>query len=198
METLFEQLVIEMPSFAEGAKSETPPRERVAAAWDFIEAYSEGMRGIREAIFRLWGTLGLGDYGAAPLSYVFDPGPATHLTGRLRGLTRTLGLFRAGFLAPEQVVEELHTVTDSLLREAVGKTGSFPQRIERAHAAGYLTHEMYGDVLDMNKRRVRAKHHGDSIPTDAAVPLVNLVTRACQALLVAVAEQGRKTTEAEQ
>lgn len=72
-----------------------------------IEAYFEGMKDIRASIFQMWEVLGLGDYSAAPLSFVFDPGSATHLAGRLRGLTRTLGMFRAGYLPPEQAVEEL-------------------------------------------------------------------------------------------
>jgi len=197
METLFEQLALELPAFAEGARSKVPPRDRVAAAWDVIEAYFVGMKDIRASIFGLWEALGLGDYGAAPLSYVFDPGAATHLAGRLRGLTRTLGMFRAGYLPPEQAVEELHTATESLLREAVGKAGSFPDKVERAHAAGYLTHEMYEDVLAMNKLRVKAKHHGQSIPADVAMGVVNAVARACQALLLALLDREREAERSE-
>jgi hypothetical protein len=75
MESLLEQLMLELPAFAEGARNpHLPPRERVAVAWDFIEAYAEGSRDIRQSIFHLHKMLGLGDYGAAPLSYVFEPG----------------------------------------------------------------------------------------------------------------------------
>jgi hypothetical protein len=122
MESLFEQLAVELPAFAEGARTpNVPPRERVSLAWDVIEAYFEGLGDIRSSIFSLWDALGLGDYGSAPLSYVFDAGMASHLSGRLRGLTRALGLFRA---AAEQAIEEVHTIAEALLREAVGKKGS--------------------------------------------------------------------------
>jgi hypothetical protein len=102
-------------------------------------------------------------------------------------LTRTLGMFRAGYLAPEQVVEEVHTAAESLLREAVGPSGSFAEMTERAHAADYLSHEMYEAFIELKDRRKGAKHRGQGIEPMVALDVVNRAVRGLQALLMAMA-----------
>jgi hypothetical protein len=193
MESLLQQLELEIPAFAEGARVEgLPPRERVALAWDLIEAYAEGLQDIRESIFDIARDLHrVGLDVAAPLSYVFDPGPATHLTGRLHDLTRTLGMFRSGYLAPEQAVEEVHTAAETLLREAVGPAGSFADKAQRAHDAGHLSHEAYEAFIELKDRRKRAKHQGQGIEPVTALDLVNETVRGMQALLLAVVRRAQ-------
>lgn len=44
----------------------------------------------------------------------------------------------------------------------------------------------------MNKLRVQAKHHGQSIPADVAMGVVNTVARACHALLLALRDRDRE------
>jgi hypothetical protein len=192
MEALLEQLALELPAFAEGARGgELPPRERIDTAWYLIEACDEGMRDIRASIFRLHDALAgsMPVTIAAPLSYVFDPGPATHLAGRLRDLTRTLGLFRLGYVSPEQAIEEVHTAAESVLSEAVGRSGSFAERAMRAHEVEYLSHELYADLIDLKDRRKYLKHRGQSIDDGTAVEVVNLAVRAIQTLLHVIAQR---------
>jgi hypothetical protein len=66
-------------------------------------------------------TLDLGGLpNAAPRSYVFEAGAATHLKGALRRFTSALALYSNGELAPAQLIEEAHTILELVLRSALG------------------------------------------------------------------------------
>ena len=206
MQALGARLWIEVPLLAEWHPRPKPAWRRTDAGFWFLEGYAEGLRDITAHVRYLPKVLKrmvvpeLADDWYAPESIVFDPDlMPSHLVVPLRTFQAVLALYlnlpenAAGLWPPvnqievELVVEECHTATELLLRNALQpKAGqSYAQMVDDAHRRRWLNRGQRDYLISLKELRKRVKHYGQGAPrfSSELLPMV-MNAAACSHLLL--------------
>lgn len=219
MQALSMRLWMEVPLLAEWYDKPKPAWRRTDAGFYFLEGYAEGLRDITESVQYLPKVLKrlvipeLADDLYAPESITFDEElMPSHLVGPLRTFEAVLALYlnlpeHTAMLWPpvqlielELVIEESHTATELLLRNALPpKTGqSFAQLVANAHRRGWINRGQRDLLIELKDLRKRVKHHGQGAGRfyRDLFPMVMNAATCCHLLLERVAGQTLKHANA--
>lgn len=219
MQALGTRLWMEVPLLAEWFHKPKPAWRRTDAGFWFLEGYAEGLRDITASVQYLPKVLKrvvaptMADKWYAPESITFDPELVpTHLVGPLRTFEAVLALYlnlpeNAAMLWPpvqvievELVVEECHTATELLLKNALrAKTDqSFGQMVADAHRRGWVNRGQRDLLIALKELRKRVKHHGQGAGRFSRdlLPMVMNSAACCHLLLERIANRTMKRANA--
>lgn len=151
-----------LPAFAEGASRPQNRRSNVRLAIRMVKAYWKGVVRISESI-----AAACGRYDGIPNSLFFDASRhSEQIDDRLWSLTESIIAFENGDLGAPQILEEIHTGMEWLMKELIGSSAkrlSYAEMAQKLRDEGKLSPELCDVIIEMKDLRVGAKHRGQHV-----------------------------------
>lgn len=166
LDILLERLRRDLPTIAEATPSERSPAARRRTANGLVEIFNR-YRGMRyDRYDEDWvPTLRGRTMPVTGVIHDLFPRNAPHLMDRLLVTIDLLASWHFDEVAPEVLLEEMHTAAELMLR-SFGMPGarrmSFAELVEAAHNAGRVRSDDREALLSMKTTRAKVKHRGST------------------------------------
>lgn len=166
LDILLERLRRDLPTIAEATQSERAPSARRRTANGLVEILNRYRGMMYDRYDEDWiPTLRGRSVPVTGVIHDLFPRDAPHLVDRLMVTMDLLASWHFDEVAPEVLLEEIHTAAELMLK-SLGLVGakrmSFAELVDSAHAAELIRDDARETLMTMKTTRARVKHRGSS------------------------------------
>ena len=123
-----------------------------------------------------------------PNSYLFNTENVPALQSVLSSFSKSLILYVSTQIDSEQLAEQAHTTTELLLNTSLNANDrkSYADLVLDAYRKGFISENERDALIELKNFRRAAKHHGQSVPDDKILSLIEPVLSATHGLLAQI------------